>query len=175
MSRTPVPRKGCFQSSYPSTEWQEVPCTKPPPVPYPPRIVGGASAGFSAQSTGFTSATGSFTIVSNVVDESGQVNGQGPLIANAFSLQLNTNHISSQLCQGTSCVGWQQFIYSNLSALTSCSWDPARSCGQVYIQYWLLNFGLERPRQAIVPYGVEFLRRGGLAVLAVAGATATIA
>src|SRR6266481_3489786 len=30
MARVPLPTKGCFTSSYPSREWQEVPCTTPP-------------------------------------------------------------------------------------------------------------------------------------------------
>ncbi len=33
MARVPLPKKGCFTSSYPSTEWQEVPCTTLPAVP----------------------------------------------------------------------------------------------------------------------------------------------
>jgi hypothetical protein len=36
MARVPLPRRGCFTSSYPSTEWREVPCTTPPARPYPP-------------------------------------------------------------------------------------------------------------------------------------------
>jgi hypothetical protein len=36
MARVPLPRRGCFTSSYPSTEWREVPCTIPPARPYPP-------------------------------------------------------------------------------------------------------------------------------------------
>ena len=36
MARVPAPKKGCFTSSYPSTEWQEVPCTTAPARPYPP-------------------------------------------------------------------------------------------------------------------------------------------
>jgi hypothetical protein len=38
MARVPLPKKGCFMSSYPSTQWQEVPCTTPPARPYPPRL-----------------------------------------------------------------------------------------------------------------------------------------
>src|SRR5262245_58586862 len=36
MARVPLPKKGCFTSSYPSNEWQEVPCTAAPQRPYPP-------------------------------------------------------------------------------------------------------------------------------------------
>jgi hypothetical protein len=51
MSRVPLPRRGCFTSSYPSSEWREVPCTTPPARPYPPArdrrpdIVGTATMG----------------------------------------------------------------------------------------------------------------------------------
>jgi hypothetical protein len=30
MLRIPAPKKGCFNSSYPSLEWHEVPCGPPP-------------------------------------------------------------------------------------------------------------------------------------------------
>src|SRR5215470_8656313 len=36
MSQTPVPRKGCFSSSYPDREWREVPCGPPSKYPNPP-------------------------------------------------------------------------------------------------------------------------------------------
>src|SRR5215472_14341845 len=36
MARIPQPKKGCFTSSYPSNEWQEIPCATPPARPYPP-------------------------------------------------------------------------------------------------------------------------------------------
>ena len=35
MSRVPLPRRGCFTSSYPSSEWREVPCTTPPGASVP--------------------------------------------------------------------------------------------------------------------------------------------
>jgi hypothetical protein len=34
--RVPAPKNGCFKASYPSTEWQEVPCAKAPDRLYPP-------------------------------------------------------------------------------------------------------------------------------------------
>jgi hypothetical protein len=111
MSQKPVPKIGCFEAAHPSTEWKEVPCVQPPPYPYPPsthlspRIIGGAAQpGFSAEKTGLTIAQGMFE-EAVVSDESGQVRGHPPLIANAFSLQLNTNLIPASqlpagLCQG---------------------------------------------------------------------------
>src|SRR5438874_1614427 len=37
MLRKAAPKKGCFRSAYPKTEWQEVPCVAAPNVPAPPR------------------------------------------------------------------------------------------------------------------------------------------
>jgi hypothetical protein len=54
MSRTPGPKKGCFTSSYPSTEWVEIPCTAAPLHPHQPaygpgpNIVGGNANDFTA-------------------------------------------------------------------------------------------------------------------------------
>ena len=33
MSQIPMPKKGCFNSSYPSLEWHEVPCGQPSKFP----------------------------------------------------------------------------------------------------------------------------------------------
>jgi hypothetical protein len=45
MMRVPLPKKGCFTSSYPNTKWQEVPCTTAPARPYPPGAIGQGAAG----------------------------------------------------------------------------------------------------------------------------------
>ena len=133
MSRVPVPKKGCFKSSYPSTTWVEVPCGTPPERPYPqasgrqPEIVGNGND-FSAQVTSGTisQATGSFDSITGLTSESDGGNN------NSYSLQLNTNaSLNPTLCQGaktpSQCSGWQQFVYS--------------SSGYAFIQYWLLNYG----------------------------------
>ena len=46
MSKTPMPKTGCFTSSYPSTEWKEVPCGPAPTRRYPPRPGGTPGALF---------------------------------------------------------------------------------------------------------------------------------
>jgi protein-disulfide isomerase len=140
MKKIPTPKSGCFTSTYPKREWEEVPCTTAPQRPYQPGTggtpanVGGSNGDFSAKVSGaLTSATGSMT-VTGVTSES------GPPGANSFSLQLNTNTFStntlqSTLCKGQSgCVAWQQYIYSNLGCSKS---DGSTSC--VFIQYWLIN------------------------------------
>jgi hypothetical protein len=168
MSQKPVPNTGCFEAAHPSTEWKEVPCGKPPPYPYPPSIrssvpaiIGGAASGFSAQKAGITLARGSFASYSSAPDESGQIGGKPPLIANVFSLQLNTNTIPNAqlpaaLCQGTACIGWQQFVYSNT--------------GSLFIQYWLINYGLPVPpggARPACPIGWTFF--GGVPGIAASG------
>ena len=145
MSRTPLPKKGCFKSSFPSTQWQEVPCSTAPPNPYLPATgtplaqqVGNGND-YSAQTSGsLSSVQGSLGSV-GLYAESGNVNGKPPPVANSFALQLNTNRfrsvdargnvIAPTPCKGgaAGCLGWQQFIYSN--------------SGQVFIQYWLLGYG----------------------------------
>ena len=132
MSRTPRPKKGCFKSSYPSTEWQEIPCTTAPRRPYPaargprPAIVGNGND-FSAQVVGrISSATGSFDSVTGVTI------GGDP----TFSLQLNTQFFNTSICDGakdpSKCQGWQQFIYSSGSNVA-------------FMQYWLIDFGNSCP------------------------------
>jgi len=152
MSRTPLPKKGCFRASYPSTEWQEVQCTTPPSHPLPrtgegnlsPDTVGNNSGDWTAQVPGLiSSAEGSFISVTPGITEMGNTYSPpncavptGTNVANAFTLQLNTNTFAStaskKLCSSGStksiCKGWQQFTFDN-------------NAGQAYIQYWLENYG----------------------------------
>ncbi|HTV34773.1 MAG TPA: hypothetical protein VME69_17050 [Methylocella sp.] len=142
MSQTPTPNKGCFESSYPSTEWHEVPCTTAPNQPYVPakgprsETVGNGTD-FAAGVSGapISSAIGSFDRVDDVTSESDQKT------ANRFALQLNTRPFSSPACKGakipSKCQGWQQFIYSNdgCSSGTACA----------FIQYWLLDYATRCP------------------------------
>ena len=37
MMQIPLPKKGCFEATYPSKEWREVPSVKAPPYPMLPR------------------------------------------------------------------------------------------------------------------------------------------
>jgi hypothetical protein len=128
------PRKGCFTATYPDTEWKEVPCKEPPHKPYPPRdngatridTVGNNSGDFSAQVTGhITQAEGSFDSVSTT----GETDSNGA--ADSYSLQINTDTFTTTTCSGSvngsSCNGWEQFVYE--------------SGGSGFIQYWLINWG----------------------------------
>jgi len=134
MSRTPFPKEGCFRSSYPDTNWEEVPCVTPPAVPYRPAGHGatkgsgqsvGNGADWSAGAGKILWSEGSFPVVNNVANENDNGN------ANDYTLQLNSNFFTGAgPCNGAAipanCQGWQQFIY-------------ASNFG-VFMQYWLLNY-----------------------------------
>jgi len=135
MTRVHIPRKGCFTASYPSMEWQETGCTVAPLVPHPhpgakhahPETVGdgGVYGDDTAEVTGvLSSAEGSFATVSGLTS------------ASTYSLQLNANTFTTSACSGaaspSSCRGWQQFVFS-------------RSASQVFMQYWLLDWGTTCP------------------------------
>jgi FG-GAP-like repeat len=143
MRQIPPPQAGCFTSAFPTTQWQEVPCTTPPAHPYPPArgrgssIVGnGNDVSASAGSSHISEAIGSFDSVSGVTTETGQVGGVGGQVPNTFSLQLNTNFFSnSPACNGAAnpanCQAWEQFVYSNT--------------GFAFIQYWLIGYNAACP------------------------------
>jgi hypothetical protein len=102
MAQTPLPKKGCFEASYPSKEWREVPSTKAPPYPMlpwrgPRPLIVGAGNDVMAQAPAglISSATGSFDSVTGVTSESGPDPASGAIVANAYSLQLNTNFFPS--------------------------------------------------------------------------------
>jgi hypothetical protein len=143
IARIPPPKRGCFTSTYPRLEWQEVPCTTPPNHPYPPargprpQTVGN-NTDFAAEVTGTLSgADGSFDSVS-ATSVSGNYGGNPPAKADVFSLQLNTKPFTTPACSSNpSCKGWQQFIYSN--------GDPSTPNGVAFIQYWLLRYNTTCP------------------------------
>jgi hypothetical protein len=92
MAQVPLPRKGCFQSSYPSREWREARCVPAPKYPMPPRrgprplVVGNADdiAAQSPTATSFISmGMGSFQSVTGVTSESGPIGNAGPSSPNA--------------------------------------------------------------------------------------------
>ncbi len=145
MSGVPLPKKGCFRAAYPSMEWQEIPCIAAPSYPQPPRrgprpLTVGNGSDVSAQApTGFISqTTGSFVTVTGVTSESGPIGNTGPSVANAYTLQLNTNFFPSNVsCAGSpnpQCQGWQQFVFENNG-----------SGGGAYIQYWLIKYNTTCP------------------------------
>ena len=145
MAQVPLPKRGCFESSYPSREWREVACTTAPPIPMTPRrgprpLVIGNANDISAQApTGFiSSATGSFDSVTGVTNESSPIGNSGSPVPNAYTLQVNTNPFTSTTaCAGSpnpNCKGWEQFVFFNNGSAAS-----------VFIQYWLLRYNTTCP------------------------------
>jgi hypothetical protein len=134
MSRTPLPKHGCFHAKYPDTEWREVQCVTAPLTPHGltrgarPDNAGNGNDFFAQVSSGpIAQATGGFLFAYNAYQDPGESDTKyGP---NAFSLQLNANRFTSSLCPG--CVGWEQFIFDNFPG--------SQDFSGVYIQYWLFN------------------------------------
>jgi hypothetical protein len=141
MLRTPLPKKGCFNATYPTTAWEDASCVQAPKRPYD---VGNGTDFTAAVAAGnlISSATGSFDSVTGVTSETGTTFGANcaspvPNVADTFSLQLNTNRFNSAACKGgaAGCQAWQQFLYSSSSNI-------------VFMQYWLIGYGPTCPSSA---------------------------
>ena len=138
-----APSRGCFTATFPMRAWRQVACAGTPRYPQlpqrglAPQNAGNGYDALAKAPTGTISAAiGSFDKVS-VTKEAGPINNKGPAIANAYSLQLNTNQFQTPLCAGspnTLCQGWQQFIYENTGTL-----------GRAYIQRWLIGYNTTCP------------------------------
>jgi hypothetical protein len=135
IANTAVPGEGCFMAEYPTLSWMPVGCVKAPARPFIPRSgkagadVVGDGNDYAASVSGILSRTvGSFPVVSGVTTE---VGAGGP---NDYSLQLNSNFMTTAACKGKSeCLSWQQFIYA--------SGEQA-----VFMQYWLIIYGSSCPK-----------------------------
>lgn len=132
--RTPVPTEGCFDATYPNTEWTAVQCEDTPHRPTPHKhgmfsdTVGGDNDYVASASGLISAASGTFPTVSGVKGETDS--SFGP---NQYTLQLNSNYFKSPACTGIdNCQGWQQFLY-----------DAGEQA--VFIQYWLLGYGSSCP------------------------------
>jgi hypothetical protein len=143
MMRAPLPKKGCFNVTYPTTAWEEVSCVQGPENP---STVGNTTdfAATVAAGNQISSATGSFDSVTGVTSETGTTFGSGclspvPNVADIFSLQLNTNRFTTKTTSvpgcatAAGCQAWQQFIFGTAPA-------PTGSGNTVYMQYWLFGY-----------------------------------
>ena len=163
MAKRPLPKTGCFTGSYPSAEWQEVPCGRPSPVL---NQVGGGND-FVAQTSGLiSSATGSFVTIPNLTGasgESGDVAQQGSATSSApaiFTLQINSQSpvnsmadfapFNTQACNGgdPGCSGWQQFVFSQTQGpapgpgqQSAAPNAPRHTTPGLFMEYWLYNYG----------------------------------
>jgi hypothetical protein len=154
MLKVPHPKKkGTFVAAYPKKEWKEVKYTiKPRRYPAMPRrsgprplSVGNGNNLLAQAPTGFiSSGTGSFDSVTGVTSLSGQVGGTGPAVANAYSLQLNTNFFKSTFAGSPAgCQAWEQFVVQN--PLVNNDGSLSTTSCLVFIQYWLINYGTTSP------------------------------
>ena len=99
-----------------------------------PLVVGNANDISGQAPTGFIStAIGTFDTLTNVTGESGPIGNTGASIANAYTLQINTNQFTSTVCTGSGnpgqCRGWEQFVFENDG-----------NSGRAFIQYWIIKF-----------------------------------
>jgi hypothetical protein len=144
------PGAGCYSASYPALAWHAVKCVTAPttplaPLPSPkghmPLKVVGDGHDYSAVVTGkISNAVGTFTNVTKGITEKGKVGNEGKEVANAYSLQLNTQFFTgSPACSGakspSKCLAWQQFVYTYQNKKT----------GYIFMQYWLIDYNATCP------------------------------
>jgi hypothetical protein len=167
MHHSPAPQEGCFQASYPSTQWQAVPCAPPPGWrSAPPRRlnrkegrtpqVGGTGGGtplnndivVQAPVGLFSNVEGSFlTQTAGVTSETGvgvAAFGDGGFLGtNEYSLQINTNTTHTAACGSySSCLAWQQYVFATNTAVSITNPTPTNET-EVFIEYWLFNYGID--------------------------------
>ena len=142
IAQVSAPGGGCYTAAYPALQWHAAKCVTARNWRLAPSTVGDGHD-YSAQVSGtITKATGTFKDVSSNISEKGQVNATGPKIANAFTLQINSEFFSgSPACSGSSdpsdCQAWQQIVYAyqGCGASTNC----------IFMQYWLINYAATCP------------------------------
>jgi hypothetical protein len=156
---TPRPKKACFESTYPDTEWHEVACKPPTNKLFPPRrekggvspqTIGGPGTDFVASVAGHSfEAEGSFPSTTGITSEcsmpcnvltdicpvppSCSVPGS---VANDYSLQMNTQtFIGTKACSGAPHPG----VWGQCAGWEQFTYSSDGSGGS--IQYWLVPYG----------------------------------
>ena len=132
IARTGVPHEGCFEAEFPNAVWVEASCTVAPDKVYIPHGHGGPQTvgngvDYAATVTNLMSAAvGTFPTVTGVTSEK---DGS----SNVYSIQLNSNFMSTVACNGHSgCLAWEQFVYSSQEQAA-------------FMQYWLIDYGNSCP------------------------------
>lgn len=139
---------GCFTAVYPRLAWRETTCAPPPSAPMSPRppgpaplVIGNGYNVVAERPDGYTTpifhSEGSFENVNNTVTRvTSPIERGGPPTADAYSIQLNTNHFTTDRCAGAAtpdiCRGWKQFVFANNG-----------TTGVSYVEYWLLSYNQE--------------------------------
>jgi hypothetical protein len=135
VSHLATPGEGCFKATFPSLKWRQVVCGAAPKRIYVPRrgasgqTVGNGNDYAAVSATLTSAAVGTFPTVSDVTKETDD--GE----KNDYSLQLNSNFMTTAGCNGSTtgdCLTWEQFVYS--------SGEEA-----AFMQYWLINYGNKCP------------------------------
>jgi hypothetical protein len=135
---------GCFTSGYPLMTWRQARCKTPPAVPMVPKpaprpmVIGNGNDISARAPFGLISeAWGFFDNVMNVTSVSSPIGNVGPPVADAYTVQFNTNYFPTVACIASpniACQGWQQFIFANDG-----------TGGEAFIQYWLLRYNATCP------------------------------
>ena len=163
MHALPTPASGCFHATFPGTQWEQVECEAP--AAYRSALPAGRGAltvgngrDYVAQApTGhfFSSVLGGFPETKDVKSEKGVgvalFHDNGVLGTNEYTLQVNTDYHNSAACDGYSyCLAWQQYVLS--SNYVSLTGKPTGKTA-VFIEYWLINYGVHDGNKNICPKG----------------------
>jgi hypothetical protein len=132
IARTGVPHEGCFEAEFPNAVWVEASCRVAPDKVYVPHRGGGPQT----VGNGVDYAAGVTNLMSSVVGTFPTVTGvtsEKDGSANVYSIQLNSNFMSTAACNGHSgCLAWEQFVYSSEEQ-------------SAFMQYWLIDYGNSCP------------------------------
>lgn len=126
MSHTSSPGAGCFESTYPNTTWDRVPCVSE-------KVIAtnvGLSYGDNPADSGSTNigyAQGIFSSVSGITSESDSSLGSG-----YYSLQINSQYFTCTPSSEHSTKCWEQFDFQNNPGSGSQS--------LLFIEYWLIDY-----------------------------------
>lgn len=145
LTRDQLPGAGCFEATYPSTQWKQIDCSPAPhhwyPLPRSPRKRAVQTIGdgfdFTADTTPhlISKAIGTFPVVQGVkrVRSVGCCGVQG---LNSYTLQLNSQFFPTATCGSIPyCGGWEQFVFEN---------PPHSRRGFLFIEDWLVPMPIER-------------------------------
>lgn len=146
LTQSDLPSAGCFQAIYPSTQWERIDCSPPPPHHFYPgprsklhamgQAVGGGRD-FTADTSPnlISKAIGAFPDVQGVkrVRSVGCCGVQG---LNSYTLQLNSQFFPTSACGSIPyCGGWEQFVFENPSH---------KRKGFLFIESWLVPMPIQR-------------------------------
>jgi len=107
----------------------------------------------------FSNVEGAFLSVQGVTSETGvgipAYGNGGVLGANEYTLQVNTNIAHSAACGSYSyCTAWQQFVMSTNTPVSVTSSNLTNET-EVFIEYWLFNYGVHSGGSNICPSGFD--------------------